>query len=78
LKKNFLNKNVFLVGSLVATPFFYSLGEYLQKKYGFDTPYDYFWLGLSFTFLSFLCAIVFFLTLALVLYQKFRNRSQLR
>ena len=78
MKKSILNKNVFLVGLLVAAPFFFSLGNYLQEHYGFDTVYDYWWLGLSFTFLSFLCVIVFFLLLLYVGWQKLINRNKLR
>jgi hypothetical protein len=68
---------VILVGSLIAAPVCFSLGNYLQKHYGFDTVYDWYWLGLSFTFLSFLCALVFFLTLLYIGVQKFIDRSKL-
>jgi hypothetical protein len=67
-----------LAGSAAAGLIFYLTGKYLQKLYGFDPPYAYFWTGWLFETAAYLSVIVFFLTLAFILWRKFRNRGDLR
>jgi hypothetical protein len=64
-----------VVSLLIGGLLFYFTGRYLQKLYGFDPPYAYFWTGFWLETAAYFCFVVLFLLLLFALWRKFSKRG---